>query len=30
MTLRKDEAIQSILFDYEKLANMVLTQLEEV
>jgi phosphate transport system protein len=30
MTLRKDEAIQSILADYEKLANLVLTQLDEV
>jgi phosphate transport system protein len=30
MTLRKDEAIQSILADYEKLANLVLAQLDEV
>lgn len=30
MTLRKDEAIQSILIDYEKLANLVLAQLDEV
>jgi phosphate transport system protein len=30
MTLRKDEAIQNILADYEKLANLVLTQLDEV
>jgi phosphate transport system protein len=30
MTLRKDEANQSILVDYEKLANMVLTQLDKV
>ena len=30
MTLKKDEAIQNILADYEKLANLVLTQLDEV
>ena len=30
MTLRKDEALQSILIDYEKLANLVLAQLDEV
>lgn len=30
MTLKKDEAIQNILTDYEKLANLVLTQLDEV
>jgi phosphate transport system protein len=30
MTLRKDEAIQSILTDYEKLANLVLAQLDQV
>jgi phosphate transport system protein len=30
MTLRKDEAIQSIMMDYEKLANLVLAQLDEV
>jgi phosphate transport system protein len=30
MTLRKDEAIKSILKDYEKLANLVLAQLDEV
>jgi len=30
MTLKKDEAIQDILFDYEKLANKVLYQLDEV
>jgi len=30
MTLKKDEAIQDILSDYEKLANMVLSQLDKV
>jgi len=30
MTLKKDEAFQSILKDYEKLANLVLSQLDEV
>lgn len=30
MTLKKDEAIQDILSDYEKLANKVLSQLDEV
>lgn len=30
MTLKKDEAIQNILADYEKLANLVLNQLDEV
>jgi phosphate transport system protein len=30
MTLRKDQAIQSIMMEYEKLANLVLAQLDEV
>jgi len=30
MTLKKDEAFHSILSDYEKLANLVLSQLDEV
>ena len=30
MTLKKDEAIQDVLSDYEKLANLVLNQLDEV
>lgn len=30
MTLRKDEAIHDILSDYEKLANLVLNQLDEI
>jgi len=30
MTLRKDEAINDILIDYEKLANLVLGQLDEI
>ena len=30
MTLKKDEAFNSILSDYEKLANLVLSQLDEV
>ncbi|MEI8112247.1 MAG: PhoU domain-containing protein [Bacteroidia bacterium] len=30
MTLRKDEAINDILTDYEKLANLVLSQLDEI
>ena len=30
MTLKKDEAIQNILADYENLANLVLNQLDEV
>ena len=30
MTLRKDEAINYILTDYEKLANLVLSQLDEI
>ncbi len=30
MTLKKDEAIKNILVDYEKLANLVLGQLDEV
>lgn len=30
MTLRKDEAINDILIDYEKLANLVLSQLDEI
>jgi len=30
MTLKKDEAIHDILSDYEKLANKVLNQLDEV
>jgi len=30
MTLKKDEAIHNILADYEKLANLVLNQLDEV